>query len=93
MQKVGANSFRVRFEQSEKHKDYIFWLHKKLKNLGKTSLKPVTKRIRPGNIVMYYFYTYSYSNLIYLYNDFYTNNIKRLPFNLMEFEELFTPLA
>jgi hypothetical protein len=53
-----------------KSKRFLFWLHKIKKLLGYTSTKPVFQ----GKI--YYFYTYSYSSLNYIYNEFYKNNKK-----------------
>ena len=86
MSKVSYYSYRIRFEQGKNHKDYIFWLHKILKLLGYTSTKPI---FQDKN---YYFYTYSYSSLNYIYNEFYKKNKKIQPNK--NFLELFlTPLA
>lgn len=91
-QKTSGNSYRFRFEQCEKHKDYLFWLHRRLKNLGLTNQRPLKRKRSTGNI-MYYFYTYSFSNFNYIHNEWYLNNKKRQPLNTKEFEELKTPEA
>lgn len=103
LQKLPGNSYRFRFEQSQSHKDYLFWLHRKLKNLGVASVKPVKKIIRSTGSVMYYFYTYNFSSLIFLHHDFYGTTQpfkKRIPgkgafdyFTTEMFEELQTPQA
>lgn len=86
MSKVSNYSYRLRFEQGDINKDYIFWLHKFIKNIGYTSTKPLLI----GKI--YYFYTYSFSSLEYIYKEFYHNNKKILPSK--QFLQLhLTPLA
>lgn len=90
MNKITQQSFRIRFEQGKIHKDYLFWLNKKIKELGYTNSKPIESK--GGN---YYFYTYSYRSLDYIYKEFYCKNLekkKRLPSYDFLFEHL-TPLA
>jgi len=86
MSKIGKNSYHIRFEQGFVHKDYIFWLHKIVKNKGYTTTKPIFK----GKI--YYFYTYSFNSLKFIYDEFYLNNKKLLPSKSF-LDTYLTPLA
>ena len=72
MYKLQNGSYRIRFEQGYKHKDYIFWL---IKNLGYANTLP--KLNESSNRKNNYFYTYTYISLFDLYNQFYLNNHKK----------------
>lgn len=69
------NSYRIRFEQGYKHKDYLFWLFRSIKNLGYANSLP--KLNESNNRKNFYFYTYTYTSLYFLYNEFYLNGIKK----------------
>lgn len=90
------NNVRISFKQENKNVEYLYWLWKTLSQLGYcTNNKPKLKeRIsKNGKKIFYYkFNSYTYSNLNYIYDEFYRNNskIKRVPDNI--FNNL-TPLA
>jgi len=84
--KNNNTSYRIRLEQGDIHKDYLFWLFKKIKNLGYTNSFPKKNRRN------YYFYTYNYKSLYFIYDQFYIDNIKRLP-NYQFLYSFLTPLA
>lgn len=65
------NSYHIRFEQIPT--SYIFWLSKQIKNLGYSCSLPQ----KEGNT--YHFYTYNFDSLDFLYNQFYMDNVKKLP--------------
>lgn len=96
--RISESVVRMRFEQGEEHKDYIFWQHRQLKNHGYVSAKPVIERIRIRNGVernFYYFYTYNFTSLTFLHNEFYgyPTHLKRLPVCPKQMADYLTPLA
>lgn len=76
-------NIRLRVEQ--KNQDYLYYLFRLIKSLGYCNTLPFKNK--RGT---YYFYTYTYTSLIFIYNDFYKNNIKVVPKNI---ELYLTPLA
>lgn len=84
---------RFRFKQSERHKDYIFWLQEFFYKRGYCSNNlPVL--FKDGNKKQYNCYrfgTYRYTSLLWLYKLFYDHNkLKRVPKNIADF---LTPLS
>jgi LAGLIDADG DNA endonuclease family len=58
---------RFSFKQSKKHKDYLYFLYEKIKNLGYTNLNlPHLYKVKLNNKMYEYysFHTYSFSSLI-----------------------------
>lgn len=92
MYKHNNNSYRIRFEQGYKHKDYLFWLFRSIKNLGYANSLPKLLINESNNRKNYYFYTYTYTSLYFIYNQFYFNNIKKLP-DYLFLNQYLTPQA
>lgn len=80
-------NLRLRIEQ--KNRTYLHFLYNIIKNLGYSNTLPFTNLRKDGKLT-YYFYTYTYTNLLYIYKDFYINNIKVVPQNINLY---LTPLA
>jgi hypothetical protein len=94
-ERLSNGGVRFRFKQSIIHKDYIFFIYKKILNLGYTNnILPrlVKQKINNKIFEVYLFDTYSFTNLLWLFNLFYKNNKKVIP-NENYLYELLTPLA
>jgi len=86
---------RFKFKQSIIHKDYLFYLHKKILNLGYTNnILPYLIKQNLNNKIFesYCFNTYSFTSLLWLYKLFFKNKLKIIP-NYTNLYELLTPLA
>lgn len=86
---------RFRFKQSVIHKDYLFYLHKKILDLGYTNnILPylVIQNLNNKLFESYCFNTYSFTSLLWLFKLFYKNNKKVIPSESFLYE-LLTPLA
>ena len=84
---------RFRFKQSERHKDYIFWLQEFFYKRGYCSnnLPVLFKDGNKKQYNCYRFVTYRYTSLLWLYKLFYDHNkLKRVPKNIADF---LTPLS
>lgn len=84
---------RFKFKQSIKHKEYLFFLYEFLLKRGYTNnTLPNLVKNKLGNKTFeaYYFNTYSFSSLLWLYKSFYKNKSKVIPNNIYD---LITPLA
>lgn len=90
------NNVRFSFQQENRNVEYLLWLWKRLSEAKYcTDVKPKLRRriVKGGKICFYYkFNTYTFSNLNYIYNDFYKNHscYKRIPDNIYDY---LTPLA
>jgi ubiquinol-cytochrome c reductase cytochrome b subunit len=88
------NSTRFVLQQEESNMEYLMWFHSYLAERGYCSpLKPkVSTRIGVGNKVRFFYRirTFSYSSFNWIYEDFYKNEIKRVPPSI---ENYFTPLS
>ena len=78
---------RLRLEQ--KNQDYIYFLYKIFKKSGYAHRAPIRNLRKNGNST-YYFYTYTYTSFISLWNEFYKENKKVVPKNIKSY---LTPLA
>jgi ubiquinol-cytochrome c reductase cytochrome b subunit len=89
-----GNGTRLCLQQEYSHKDYLEWLHLYLSSLGYTNIKIPSIQIRIGlkgkKRYILRFKTWTYSNLNYLHEEWYKNNIKILPSNIAEY---ITPLS
>lgn len=85
---------RICFYQEAKHSAYLMWLHNIISNLGYCNpIKPeIQKRLGKKGVVrnVVRFKTWSYSSFNWIYELWYKNNIKVVPFNIGEY---LTPLA
>lgn len=84
---------RLRIQQSERHKDYVFWEYRILKNLvsqGPRKIMVWYDRKRKKHHYSWYFHTRSCEKLGLLYQYFYRDRVKILPENIFE---LITPRA
>jgi ubiquinol-cytochrome c reductase cytochrome b subunit len=85
---------RICFYQEAKHSAYLMWLHNIISNLGYCNpIKPETqKRLGKKGVVrnVVRFKTWTYSSFNWIYELWYNNNIKVVPFNIGEY---LTPLA
>jgi ubiquinol-cytochrome c reductase cytochrome b subunit len=87
--------YRLRFDQAAEHRDYIHWLFRIIKSHGYANTAPILRHSPLGD--QYYFHTYSYTSLGFLYDMFYLNHplkgvcgIKKVPSNIADY---LTPLA
>jgi ubiquinol-cytochrome c reductase cytochrome b subunit len=89
-----SGGVKLRFRQSIKHKDYVFWLYEFFNSRGYCSNNlPTcfTQKYGDNCFKAYRFNTYSYTNLIWLYKLFYNNKKKKvIPINIADY---LTPLA
>lgn len=91
-----CNNIRISFQQENSNVEYLFWLWNLLSEAKYcTNIKPKLRtRIGKGGKIRFYykFNTYTFSNLNYIYYDFYKNNslFKRVPDNIYDY---LTPLA
>ena len=88
-----SGGVRFRFKQSERHKDYIFWLQEFFYKRGYCSnnLPVLFKDGHKLQYKCYRFGTYRYTSLLWLYKLFYDHNKqKRVPKNIAD---LLTPLS
>lgn len=86
---------RFRFKQSIIHKEYLFFLHKKILDLGYTNnILPYLVKQNLNNKIFesYCFNTYSFTSLLWLYKIFYKNKKKIIPSEKYIYD-LLTPLA
>jgi len=88
---------RFKFWHSAAQLPYLLWKHSILSTSGYCSaVVPLIRTRVPlpgqkGDLYAAYFWTYTYASLDWLYDAFYVNGVKRVPFELMEL--LLTPLA
>lgn len=75
------NNGRIRLRLEQKSKDYIYYLWRLLKNLGYAKSQPLENNRKNGNKT-YYFYSYTSTSWITLYNEWYPNGKKSLPKNI-----------
>jgi ubiquinol-cytochrome c reductase cytochrome b subunit len=77
------NGTRISFYQEGSHKTYLLWLHSLISNLGYcNSTEPkLQKRLGVKNKIRYVirFKTWTYSSFNWIYDLFYTNNVKIVP--------------
>lgn len=88
-----SGGVRFIFKQCVAEMDYIFWLQDFLKKIGycNNNLPVLSKEIDKFNGKYYYFFTYRYTSLLYLYKLFYNNKKqKKIPKNIAD---LLTPLS
>jgi len=90
-ERLKSGGVRFRFKQSEKKKEYLFYLYDFLLKRGYVNKNlPSFIKDKFGN--SYIFSTYTYSNLLWFYKIFYKNKIKKVP--ELEYLKLFlSPLA
>lgn len=85
---------RITFYQEGSHNDYLLYLHSLIANLGfcNTNIPKIYTRLgKKGKIRKYIrFSTWTYTQFNYIYNAWYSNNVKILPNNLSNY---LTPLA
>ena len=85
---------RICFYQEAKHSAYLMWLHNIISNLGYCNpIKPeIQKRLGKKGVVrnVVRFKTWTYSSFNWIYELWYKNNIKVVPFNIGDY---LTPLA
>lgn len=81
----GCVGTRLQIKQSVRHKEYVFWMYKKLRNLCRTGPKqrPDTKQ--------WYFSTRALRDLTLTQNIFYKNRKKRIPGDIADI--LISPLT
>lgn len=90
------DNVRIIFRQENSNVEYLFWLWNRLSEAKYcTDIRPkLRRRIGKGGKIRFYykFNTYTFSNLNYIYYDFYKNNssFKRVPDNIYNY---LTPLA
>ena len=89
-----SNNTRITFQQEASHLEYGFWLHNYLVYLGYNNKKKpqITTRLgKKGKVrKLIRFRTWTYYSLNWIHDLFYINNIKKVPFNIIEY---LTPLA
>lgn len=85
---------RFSFQQESTHLTYLIWLHTKISSLGycNPKLPEVHTRLGTGGKVRKYarFHTWTYSNLNWIREEWYKDNIKKVPLSL---KELFNPVS
>lgn len=94
-ERLSNGGVRFRFKQSIIHKDYLFFLYKKILDLGYTNnILPylVKKNLNNKIFESYCFNTYSFTSFLWLYKIFYKNKKKVIPSEKYLYE-LLTPLA
>lgn len=89
-----TKSVRFILQQENSNMEYLHWYHKYLSQRGYCSPKIPKKYLSLKNKVRYYYKisTYSFSNIKWLYDEFYYNRVKRLPRHNVT-RLLLTPLA
>lgn len=91
-ERLKSGGVRFRFKQSEKNKDYLFYLYDFLLKRGYVNNNlPTFVKDKLGN--SYRFNTYCYRNLIWVYKNFYNNNKKKVVPNLENLILFLSPLA
>ena len=91
--RVSPITARLRIQQSEKQKDYVFWKYEILKPLvlsGPRKIMVWHDRKRRKYHYSWYFHTRSYKKLGLLYQYFYQNGVKIFPEDIFE---IITPRA
>lgn len=95
-ERLSNGGVRFKFKQSIIHKDYLFFLHKKILELGYTNnILPYLVKQKLKNtatLESYCFDTYSFTSLIWLFKLFYKNKKKVVPSEKYLYE-LLTPLS
>ncbi len=90
---TGAGT-RFSFQQESTHLTYLLWLHQKISSLGycNPKLPEVQTRLGKGGKVRKYarFHTWTYSNLNWIHEEWYPDNIRKVPLSLKEY---FNPLS
>lgn len=93
-ERLNNGGVRFTFKQSDIHKDYFFWLYYFFNSRGYCNNNiPIIMTQSLGNNLFnyYYFRTYSFTSLLWLYNLFYNHNKhKVIPVNIANY---LTPLA
>lgn len=86
---------RAKFEQTSRNVEYLIWFHKFFASQGYCSerIPKLFKQIKKNNFVYhgFKFSTFSFSSLRWLYDQFYINQVKHLPIQLLN--EFLTPMA
>jgi ubiquinol-cytochrome c reductase cytochrome b subunit len=92
--RIQGKGTRICFYQEAKHSAYLMWLHNIISNLGYCNpIKPeILKRLGKKGVVrnVVRFKTWTYSSFNWIYELWYNNNIKVVPFNIGDY---LTPLA
>ena len=94
-ERLSNGGVRFTFKQSDIHKDYLFWLYYFFNSRGYCNNNiPVIMKQHSGTKIFnyyYYFRTYSFTSLLWLYNLFYNHNKHKLiPVTIANY---LTPLA
>lgn len=92
--RLQGHGTRVTFYQEANHKEYLLWLHKLISDLGYTSptVPEIETRLVKGGKIrqVLRFRTYTYSNLNFLHDKWYKNQMKCVPQDISHY---LTPLA
>lgn len=75
---------RIRLRVEQKSQDYIHFLWRIFKNLGYVGSLPLINKRKNGTQT-FYFYTYTWTSFVTYYNEWYSNNIKKLPDNIGDY--------
>ena len=86
-----GKTYRFKFEHSEKQKEYIFWLYKRLEKFCGTSPRIKTGTRNGKTYKKYFFQTKSFPNFVFFGKQFYEDKKKVIPKRIIR--KLLTPLS